>query len=218
MDGTQGTTKNALSVKNVTKIDLSEATGNVNFGGSGANALMGQTPTGSTQKDVEITGVKSKDSTITLSDKAHEKVTLESGAKGITILSVGSGDKIDFHNVANDLSTAISSGTFNSANSTDSSISASGAYVWNDKMQDNEFGNTEQVKAKIKEAAKNLNDNQKALVAVKNNDESKSAIYLVSGSGTNGNSDNITLDLLGIVGHKIDTQDKLGNAGVIEFN
>ena len=217
MDGTQGTTKNALTVKNVTKIDLNEATGNINFGGSGANALVGQTPTGGTQKDVEITGVKSKDNTITLSNKAHEKVTLESGAKGITILSVTSGDKIDFSKVSTELSTAISSGTFSSANSTGSSISASGAYVWNDKMKDNEFGSTEQVKAKIKEAAKNLNDNQKALVAVKNNDESKSAIYLVSGSGTSGNSDNITLDLLGIVGHKIDNQDKLGTGGVIEF-
>ena len=218
MDGTQGTTKNALSVKNVTNIDLTEATGNINFGGSGANALVGQT-TGGTQKDVEITGVKSKDNTITLSNKAHEKVTLENGAKGITILSVTSGDKIDFHNVANDLSTAISSGTFSSVGSTGTSttISSSGAYVWNDKMSDSEFSNTEQVKAKIKEAAKNLNDNQKALVAVKNNDESKSAIYLVSGSGTNGNSDNITLDLLGIVGHKIDNQDKLGTGGVIEF-
>ena len=216
MDGTQGTTKNALSVKNVTKIDLSEATGNVNFGGSGANALMGQTSTGSTQKDVEITGVKSKDSTITLSNKAHEKVTLENSAKGITILSVTSGDKIDFSQVANDLSTAISSGTFSSASSTNT-ISSSGAYVWNDNMSDSEFNNADQVKAKIKEAAKNLNDNQKALVAVKNNNADKSAIYLVSGSGTNGNSDNITLDLLGIVGHKIDNQDKLGTGGVIEF-
>ena len=214
MDGTQGTTKNALTVKNVTKIDLTEATGNINFGGSGANALMGQTSTGSTQKDVEITGVKSKDSTITLSDKAHEKVTLESGAKGITILSVTSGDKIDFHNVANDLSTAISSGTFNSANSTGSSISASGAYVWNDSIDS--FDQTEQVKAQIKTATNSLTTGQKALVAVKNNDQSKSAIYLVSGSGTNGNND-ITLDLLGIVGNKIDTNDKLAANGVIEF-
>ena len=214
MDGTQGTTKNALTVKNVTKIDLTEATGNINFGGSGANALEGQTQAGSTKKDVEITGVKSKDNTITLSNKAHEKVTLESGAKGITILSVTSGDKIDFHNVANDLSTAISSGTFNSANSTGSSISASGAYVWNDSISG--FDQIEQVKAQIKTAANNLTTGQKALVAVKNTDQSKSAIYLVSGPGTNGNND-ITLDLLGIVGHNIDTNDKLGNAGVIEF-
>ena len=216
MDGTQGTTKNALSVKNVTKIDLTEATGNINFGGSGANALVGQTSTGSTQKDVEITGVKSKDNTITLSNKAHEKVTLESGAKGITILSVTSGDKIDFSKVATELSTAISTTNFSSVSST-GSISSSGAYVWNDKMSDSEFSNTEQVKAKIKQAANNLNDNQKALVAVKNNDESKSAIYLVSGSSTNGNGENITLDLLGIVGHKIDTNDKLADKGVIEF-
>lgn len=211
MDSTQGTTKNALTVKNVTNIDLSEASGSISLGGSGSNALVGKTNT-----QVEITGV-TKDNTITLSDKAKETVKLDSNAKGITILSVGSGDKIDFSKVANDLSTAINSGTFSSANSTGSSISANGAYVWNDKMQDNEFGSTEQVKAKIKEAAKNLNDNQKALVAVKNNDESKSAIYLVSGSGTSGNSDNITLDLLGIVGHKIDTQDKLAASGVIEF-
>ena len=214
MDGTQGTTKNALTVKNVTKIDLTETMGNINFGGSGSNALVGQT-TGGTQKDVEITGVKSKDNTITLSNKAHEKVTLESGAKGITILSVTSGDKIDFHNVANDLSTAISSGTFSSANSTGSSISASGAYVWNDSI--NDFDQIEQVKAQIKTAASSLTTGQKALVAINNGDTSnqKSAIYLVSGSGT-GNND-ITLDLLGIVGHKIDNQDKLGTSGVIEF-
>ena len=215
MDGTQGTTKNALTVKNVTKIDLTDATGNINFGGSGANALVGQTSTGSTQKDVEITGVKSKDSTITLSDKAHEKVTLESGAKGITILSVGSGDKIDFSKVSTELSTAISATNFSSVSST-GSISSSGAYVWNETM--NDFNSTEQVKAKIKDAAKNLNSGQKALVAIKNGDTNndKSAIYLVSGSGTDGDT-NITLDLLGIVGHKIDTNDKLGTGGVIEF-
>ena len=209
MDPIQGTTKNALTVKNVTKIDLNEATGNINFGGN-SGATTSKTGNG----EVEITGVKSKDSTITLSDKAHEKVTLESGAKGITILSVTSGDKIDFHNVANDLSTAISSGTFNSANSTGSSISASGAYVWNDGI--NGFDQIEQVKAQIKTATSSLTTGQKALVAVKNTEQNKSAIYLVSGSGTNGNND-ITLDLLGIVGHNIDNQDKLGTSGVIEF-
>ena len=211
MAGTTGTATNALSVKNVTKIDLTDATGNINFGGN-----SGATITKTSNGEVEITGVKSKDSTITLSDKAHEKVTLESGAKGITILSVTSGDKIDFSKVATELSTAISTTNFSSVSST-GSISSSGAYVWNDKMSDSEFSNTEQVKAKIKQAANNLNDNQKALVAVKNNDESKSAIYLVSGSGTNGNGENITLDLLGIVGHKIDTNDKLADKGVIEF-
>ena len=208
MDPTQGTTKNALTVKNVTKIDLTDATGNINFGGN-----SGATITKTNNGEVEITGVKSKDNTITLSNKAHEKVTLESGAKGITILSVGSGDKIDFSQVANDLSTAISSGTFNSANSTGSSISASGAYVWNDSIDS--FDQTEQVKAQIKTAASSLTTGQKALVAVKNNDQSKSAIYLVSGSGT-GNND-ITLDLLGIVGNKIDNNDKLASGGVIEF-
>ena len=214
MDGTQGTTKNALTVKNVTKIDLTETTGNINFGGSGSNALVGQT-TGGTQKDVEITGVKSKDSTITLSNKAHEKVTLESGAKGITILSVTSGDKIDFNKVASDLSTAISTGSFSSANTTGSSISASGTYVWHEGM--NDFSNAEQVKAKIKDAASNLTSGQKALVAINNSggntNDNKSAIYLVEG----GNNSEITLDLLGIVGHKIDNQDKLVASGVIEF-
>ena len=215
MDPIQGTTKNALTVKNVTKIDLNEATGNINFGGSGANALEGQTQqAGSTKKDVEITGVKSKDSTITLSDKAHEKVTLESGAKGITILSVTSGDKIDFHNVATDLSTAITATTFSEANSTGSSISASGAYVWNNGIEG--FDKQDQVKTQIKDVANNLNG--KALVAVKNTNQDKSAIYLVSGSGTagNGNGDNIDLKLLGIVGNKIDNQDKL-DQGVITF-
>lgn len=211
MDQVQGSAKNALSVKNVTKIDLSEASGSISLGGNGANALVGKSTT-----QVEITGVTKTNSTITLSDKAKETVKLESDAKGITILSVTSGDKIDFSKVATDLSTAISTTNFSSVSSTDS-ISSSGAYVWNDKMSDSEFSNTEQVKAKIKQAANNLNDNQKALVAVKNNDESKSAIYLVSGSGTNGNGENITLDLLGIVGHKIDNGDKLGTGGVIEF-
>ena len=211
MDQVQGSAKNALSVKNVTKIDLSEASGRISLGGNGANALVGKSTT-----QVEITGVTKTNSTITLSDKAKETVKLESDAKGITILSVTSGDKIDFSKVATDLSTAISTTNFSSVSSTDS-ISSSGAYVWNDKMSDSEFSNTEQVKAKIKQAANNLNDNQKALVAVKNNDESKSAIYLVSGSGTNGNGENITLDLLGIVGHKIDNGDKLAANGVIEF-
>ena len=215
MDPISGTTKNALTVKNVTKIDLTDAMGNINFGGSGANALVGQTPTGGTQKDVEITGVKSKDSTITLSNKAHEKVTLESGAKGITILSVTSGDKIDFSKVATDLSTAISSGTFSSVGSTGTSttISSSGAYVWNDGISG--FDQIEQVKAQIKTAANNLTTGQKALVAVKNTEQNKSAIYLVSGAGTGTND--ITLDLLGIVGHNIDNQDTLGTGGVIEF-
>ena len=210
MDQVQGSAKNALSVKNVTKIDLTEATGNINFGGN-----SGATTTKTTNGEVEITGVKSKDSTITLSDKAHEKVTLESGAKGITILSVGSGDKIDFSKVSTELSTAISSGTFSSVGSTGTSttISSSGAYVWNDGISN--FDQTEQVKTQIQTAASSLTTGQKALVAVKNNDQSKSAIYLVSGSGT-GNND-ITLDLLGIVGHKIDNQDKLGTSGVIEF-
>ena len=210
MDPIQGTTKNALSVKNVTKIDLTEATGNINFGGN-----SGATITKTNNGEVEITGVKSKDSTITLSDKAHEKVTLESGAKGITILSVTSGDKIDFHNVANDLSTAISSGTFSSVGSTgtNTTISSSGAYVWNDGIEG--FDKQDQVKTQIQTAASSLTTGQKALVAVKNNDQSKSAIYLVSGSGT-GNND-ITLDLLGIVGNKIDNNDKLASGGVIEF-
>ena len=211
MDGTQGTTKNALTVKNVTNIDLSEASGSISLGGSGSNALVGKTNT-----QVEITGV-TKDNTITLSDKAKETVKLDSNAKGITILSVTSGDKIDFSKVATELSTAISSGTFSSVGSTGTSttISSSGAYVWNDSI--NGFDQIEQVKAQIKTAANSLTTGQKALVAINNSDTSnqKSAIYLVSGSGT-GNND-ITLDLLGIVGHKIDNQDKLGTSGVIEF-
>ena len=207
MDPIQGTTKNALTVKNVTKIDLTEATGNINLGD---NQLTGQT-TGSTKKDVEITGV-TQGNTLTLSNGAHEKVILDQSAKGISILQVGSGDKIDFHNVANDLSTAISTTNFSSVSST-GSISSSGAYVWNDGIEG--FDKQDQVKTQIKDVANNLNG--KALVAVNNkatNGDSKSAIYLVSGSGTN----DITLDLLGIVGHKIDNQDKLGTGGVIEFN
>ena len=211
MDPTQGTTKNALTVKNVTKIDLTDATGNINLGD---NQLTGQTTTGSTKKDVEITGV-TQGNTLTLSNGAHEKVILDQSAKGISILQVGSGDKIDFHNVANDLSTAINTGSFTSANTTGSSISASGTYVWHEGM--NDFSNAEQVKAKIKDAASNLTSGQKALVAINNSggntNDNKSAIYLVEG----GNNKEITLDLLGIVGHKIDNQDKLAASGVIEF-
>ena len=209
MDQVQGSAKNALSVKNVTKIDLSEASGSISLGGNGANALVGKSTT-----QVEITGVTKTNSTITLSTKAKETVKLENDAKGITILSVTSGDKIDFSKVATELSTAINTGSFTSATK-GSSISASGAYVWNDSISG--FDQIEQVKAQIKTAANNLTTGQKALVAINNGDTSnqKSAIYLVSGSGT-GNND-ITLDLLGIVGHKIDNQDKLGTSGVIEF-
>ena len=213
MDPIQGTTKNALTVKNVTKIDLNEATGNINLGD---NQLTGQT-TGSTKKDVEITGV-TQGNTLTLSNGAHEKVILDQSAKGISILQVGSGDKIDFHNVANDLSTAISTGSFSSANTTaGSTISASGTYVWHEGM--NDFSNAEQVKAKIKDAASSLTSGQKALVAINNGDTSnqKSAIYLVSGSGSGTGNNDITLDLLGIVGNKIDNNDKLASGGVIEF-
>ena len=212
MDPIQGTTKNALTVKNVTKIDLTDATGNINLGD---NQLTGQTTTGSTKKDVERTGV-TQGNTLTLSNGAHEKVILDQSAKGISILQVGSGDKIDFHNVANDLSTAISTGSFSSANTTaGSTISASGTYVWHEGM--NDFSNAEQVKAKIKDAASNLTSGQKALVAINNSggntNDNKSAIYLVEG----GNNSEITLDLLGIVGNKIDNNDKLASGGVIEF-
>ena len=208
MAGTTGTA-NELSVKNVTKIDLTDATGNINLGD---NQVTTQTGAG---KEITITGV-TQGNTLTLSKGAHEKVILDQSAKGISILQVTSGDKIDFSKVATELSTAISSTNFSSVSST-GSISSSGAYVWNETM--NDFNSTEQVKAKIKDAAKNLNSGQKALVAIKNGDTNndKSAIYLVSGSGTDGDT-NITLDLLGIVGHKIDTNDKLGTGGVIEFN
>ena len=208
MAGTTGTA-NELSVKNVTKIDLTDATGNINLGD---NQVTTQTGAG---KEITITGV-TQGNTLTLSKGAHEKVILDQSAKGISILQVTSGDKIDFSKVATELSTAISSTNFSSVSST-GSISSSGAYVWNETM--NDFNSTEQVKAKIKDAAKNLNSGQKALVAIKNGDTNndKSAIYLVSGSGTDGDT-NITLDLLGIVGHKIDNGDKLAASGVIEFN
>ena len=209
MDQVQGSAKNALSVKNVTKIDLSEASGSISLGGNGANALVGKSTT-----QVEITGVTKTNSTITLSDKAKETVKLEQDAKGITILSVTSGDKIDFSQVVTDLSTAISTTNFSTA-STGSSISASGAYVWNDKMSD--FDKQDQVKEKIKTAAKDIGSNKQALVAIKNDDEKKSAIYLVKGGSDTTNGNDITLDLLGIVGHKIDNGDKLAANGVIEF-
>ena len=80
-----------------------------------------------------------------------------------------------------------------------------------------DFDKQDQVKEKIKTAAKDIGSNKQALVAIKNDDEKKSAIYLVKGGSDTTNGNDITLDLLGIVGHKIDTNDKLGNAGVIEF-
>ena len=210
MAGTNNT-QNKLTVKNVTEVDLTEATGSVNLG-SNQTALQGQTGQG---KEVTVKGVTKDNQTITLSDATHEKVVLESDAKGITILSVTSGDKIDFSKVSTELSTAINTGSFTSANTTGSSISASGTYVWHEGM--NDFSNAEQVKAKIKDAASNLTSGQKALVAINNSggntNDNKSAIYLVEG----GNNKEITLDLLGIVGHKIDNQDKLAASGVIEF-
>ena len=122
MTGTQQGSTNALTIQNVTNIDLTEATGNINFGGN-----SGATTSKTGNNQVEITGVTKTNSTITLSDKAKETVKLESDAKGITILSVTSGDKIDFSKVATDLSTAISSNTsFSSVGSTNT-ISASGA-------------------------------------------------------------------------------------------
>ena len=191
------------AIKNVNKIDLTNSTAtNIDF----------SNVSGSANSEVTIDKVNAN-STITLSKDNSTKTKVVLEGKNATILNVTSGDKIDFSQVANDLSTAISSGTFNSANSTGSSISASGAYVWNDSIDS--FDQTEQVKTQIKTATNSLTTGQKALVAVKNNDQSKSAIYLVSGSGT-GNND-ITLDLLGIVGHKIDNNDKLASGGVIEF-
>ena len=207
MTGTQGSTTNALTVQNVTNIDLTDATGNINLGD---NQVTTQTGAG---KEITITGV-TQGNTLTLSKGAHEKVILDQSAKGISILQVTSGDKIDFSQVATDLSTAISTTNFSSVSST-GSISSSGAYVWNDKMSD--FDKQDQVKEKIKTAAKDIGSNKQALVAIKNDDEKKSAIYLVKGGSDTTNGNDITLDLLGIVGHKIDTNDKLGNAGVIEF-
>ena len=210
MAGTNNT-QNKLTVKNVTGVDLTEATGSINLG-SNQTALQGQTGQG---KEVTVTGVTKDNHTITLSDATHEKVVLESDAKGITILSVTSGDKIDFSKVATELSTAISTGSFTS---TSTSFSDKGVYVWQNNIS-SDFDKQETVKQQIKDAGKHLNNGQKALVAINNGDTSnnKSAIYLVSGSGTDTTDENITLDLLGIVGHKIDNQDKLAASGVIEF-
>ena len=210
MAGTNNT-QNKLTVKNVTGVDLTEATGSINLG-SNQTALQGQTGQG---KEVTVTGVTKDNHTITLSDATHEKVVLESDAKGITILSVTSGDKIDFSKVATELSTAISTGSFTS---TSTSFSDKGVYVWQNNIS-SDFDKQETVKQQIKDAGKHLNNGQKALVAINNGDTSnnKSAIYLVSGSGTDTTDENITLDLLGIVGHKIDNGDKLAANGVIEF-
>ena len=193
------------AIKNVNKIDLTNSTAtNIDF----------SNVSGSANSEVTIDKVNSN-STITLSKDNSTKTKVVLEGKNATILNVTSGDKIDFSQVANDLSTAISSGTFSSVGSTGTSttISSSGAYVWNDGISG--FDQIEQVKAQIKTAANNLTTGQKALVAVKNTEQNKSAIYLVSGAGTGTND--ITLDLLGIVGHNIDNQDKLGTGGVIEF-
>ena len=192
------------AIKNVNTIDLTDST---------ATSIDFSKVSGS----VTIDKVNA-DSTITLNNTVADNKTVKLEGKKATILNVTSGDKIDFTGIDGlNLSTAISTGSFTSANTTGSSISASGTYVWHEGM--NDFSNAEQVKAKIKDAASNLTSGQKALVAINNGDTSnnKSAIYLVSGSGTNGNGENITLDLLGIVGHKIDNGDKLAANGVIEF-
>ncbi len=193
------------AIKNVNKIDLTNSTAtNIDF----------SNVSGSANSEVTIDKVNAN-STITLSKDNSTKTKVVLEGKNATILNVTSGDKIDFSQVANDLSTAISSGSFSSANSTGSSISNQGVYVWNDSISS--FDQIEQVKAQIKTAANSLTTGQKALVAINNGDTSnnKSAIYLVSGAGTGTND--ITLDLLGIVGHKIDTGDKLAANGVIEF-
>lgn len=187
-------------IKNVNKIDLTNST---------ANNIDFSKVSGS----VTIDKVQAS-STITLNSTQADNKTVNLAGENATILNVTSGDKIDFNNVATDLSTAITATTFSEANSTGSSISASGAYVWNNGIEG--FDKQDQVKTQIKDVANNLNG--KALVAVKNTNQDKSAIYLVSGSGTagNGNGDNIDLKLLGIVGNKIDNQDKL-DQGVITF-
>lgn len=187
-------------IKNVNKIDLTNST---------ANNIDFSKVSGS----VTIDKVQAS-STITLNSTQADNKTVNLAGENATILNVTSGDKIDFNNVATDLSTAITATTFSEANSTGSSISASGAYVWNNGIEG--FDKQDQVKTQIKDVANNLNG--KALVAVKNTNQDKSAIYLVSGSGTagNGNGDNIDLKLLGIVGNKIDSQDKL-DQGVITF-
>ena len=195
------------AIKNVNKIDLTNSTAtNIDF----------SNVSGSANSEVTIDKVNAN-STITLSKDNSTKTKVVLEGKNATILNVTSGDKIDFSQVANDLSTAISSGTFNSANSTGSSISNQGVYVWNDNISS--FDQIDQVKAQIKTAANSLTTGQKALVAINNGDTSnnKSAIYLVSGSGTGTGTNDITLDLLGIVGHKIDNGDKLAANGVIEF-
>lgn len=188
------------AIKNVNKIDLTNST---------ANNIDFSKVSGS----VTIDKVQAS-STITLNSTQADNKTVNLAGENATILNVTSGDKIDFNNVATDLSTAITATTFSEANSTGSSISASGAYVWNNGIEG--FDKQDQVKTQIKDVANNLNG--KALVAVKNTNQDKSAIYLVSGSGTagNGNGDNIDLKLLGIVGNKIDNQDKL-DQGVITF-
>ena len=194
------------AIKNVNKIDLTNSTAtNIDF----------SNVSGSANSEVTIDKVNSN-STITLSKDNSTKTKVVLEGKNATILNVTSGDKIDFSKVSTELSTAINTGSFTSANTTGSSISASGTYVWHEGM--NDFSNAEQVKAKIKDAASNLTSGQKALVAINNSggntNDNKSAIYLVEG----GNNKEITLDLLGIVGHKIDNQDKLAASGVIEFN
>ena len=195
------------AIKNVNKIDLTNSTAtNIDF----------SNVSGSANSEVTIDKVNSN-STITLSKDNSTKTKVVLEGKNATILNVTSGDKIDFSQVANDLSTAINSGSFSSANSTGSSISNQGVYVWNDSISS--FDQIDQVKAKIKTAANSLTTGQKALVAINNGDTSnnKSAIYLVSGAGAGTGNNDITLDLLGIVGHKIDNGDKLAANGVIEF-
>ena len=153
-------------------------------------------------------------STITLNTTQADNKTVKLEGKKATILNVTSGDKIDFTGIDGlNLDTAISNGSFAEASAGGTNIEKQKLYVWKDTITDSTDATA--VKNAIKEKAKDLSSADKALVAVHNTDNNKAAIYLVSNTATSG-ADTVTCELLGVVGHNIDTGDSISK-GIINF-
>lgn len=188
------------AIKNVNTIDLTDST---------ATSIDFSKVSGS----VTIDKVNA-DSTITLNTTQADNKTVKLEGKKATILNVTSGDKIDFTGIDGlNLNTAISNGNFAEASASGTNIEKQKLYVWKDTITDSTDATA--VKNAIKEKAKDLSSADKALVAVHNTDNNKAAIYLVSNTSTSG-ADTVTCELLGVVGHNIDTGDSINN-GVINF-
>ena len=185
-----------IAIKNVNTIDLTN---------SNATNLDFSKVTNASEVTIDKVNANS---TITLSTDTNTKTKVVLEGKEATILNVTSGDKIDFNAVQTDIKAAISNANFTDNAST---LTDKGALVWANAIAD--LTNKTAVKNALKNAAKDMGADKKALVAVKNTDDSKSALYLVTG---NNDAEQVTCDLLGVVGHKIDNGDSIAD-GVINF-